>query len=415
MANSMKVRVLVVDDSGFFQRRVSEIINADPRLEVIATANNGREGVEKTLALKPDVITMDYEMPLMDGVTAVREIMKQQPTPVLMFSSLTYEGARVTLDALEAGAVDFLAKQFDAIAATQASLHKVLTDRIVSVASSKKKHSLNSLAARNSSTSVFGGSLNNSDHSTKSRLDTTRSDNRLKSPKSPSSARLSSSIDSHDSNVSSGNNSSSRSAVSRTASSPVSNGSLQHVSVVIIGTSTGGPAALQTVFKDIPGDFSKPIVIIQHMPGTFTKAFAERLNKQSPLTIKEAEDGDRLQAGHVYVAPGGMQLMIDNRAGGSIHIRESDDRISYRPSVDIALASAAKHFGRKALAVILTGMGADGKEGAQLLKQTGGTIWAQDEASSVIYGMPMAVQKAGLTTKTLSLGDIGQQIYHEVN
>lgn len=392
MANPIKIRVLVVDDSGFFQRRVSEIINSDPRLEVIATANNGREGVEKALELKPDVITMDFEMPVMDGVTAVREIMKRHPIPVLMFSSLTYEGARITLDALEAGAVDFLAKQFDAIAASQATLHKTLTDRIVSVAGTNKNQVSSSTPVKKSSASQL-----TSLGSSRTRLDKSIDDRttRLNSLSTRSTAIASS--------------------LSSSSRVSASNNSLHHVSVVIIGTSTGGPAALQTIFKDIPGDFSKPIIIVQHMPGTFTKAFAERLNKKSPLTIKEAEEGDRLQAGHVYVAPGGMQLMIDNRGGGSIHIRESDSRISYRPSVDIALASAAKHFGHKALAVILTGMGADGKEGAQLLKQAGGTIWGQDEASSVIYGMPMAVNKAGISSKILSLDDIGHQIYHEAN
>ncbi len=376
MAQSMKVRVLVVDDSGFFQRRVSEIINKDPRLEVIATASNGQEGVEKALALKPDVITMDYEMPVMDGVTAVRNIMSQCPIPVLMFSSLTYEGARITLDALEAGAVDFLSKQFDAIAASEAVLHKTLTDRIFDVAATGKK------ITPVSSTSTLASSPTK----VESKLN-------IKAP-----VKAASSVDTSNPKV-------------KTYSSKT----LSHVDVVIIGTSTGGPAALQTIFKNIPESFSKPIVIVQHMPAAFTKAFAERLNKLSPLTVKEAEHGDKLKAGNVYVAPGGMQLMIDNRAGGTIHIRESDDRISYRPSVDIALASAAKHFGRKALAVILTGMGSDGKEGAQLLKQAGGTVWAQDEASSVIYGMPMAVVKAGLATKILPLDDIGPQIFNEAS
>lgn len=403
MDSSTKVRVLVVDDSGFFQRRVSEIINADPRLEVIATANNGAEGVEKALALKPDVITMDYEMPVMDGVTAVRMIMNQNPTPILMFSSLTYEGARITLDALEAGAVDFLAKQFDAIAASQAVLHKTLTDRIVSVAATKQK-----------TTRLHSTSRSPVNDVSRTRLDRSRAGTHASQNTAVrSNARVTSEI------ASAGDISTHSSSLSATRASSLRAASqganLHHVSVVIIGTSTGGPAALQSIFKDIPGDFSKPIVIVQHMPGTFTKAFAERLNKQSPLTIKEAEDGERLQPSHVYVAPGGKQLMIDNRGGGSIHIRESDERISYRPSVDIALASAAKHYGRRALAVILTGMGSDGKEGAQLLKQAGGTIWAQDEASCVIYGMPMAVVKAGITSKVLPLNEIGQQIYNEAH
>jgi two-component system chemotaxis response regulator CheB len=375
----MKLKVLVVDDSGFFQRRVSEIINADPRLEVIATASNGQEGVEKALALKPDVITMDYEMPVMDGVTAVRNIMAQCPTPVLMFSSLTYEGARITLDALEAGAVDFLSKQFDAIAASEAALHKTLTDRICEVAATGKKLKPVTVAAPSLSQTSAPVA---------------------RSTQAPSQTNTSSSIPVLE-----------KAARSFSSSSK----SLGHVDVVIIGTSTGGPAALQTIFKQLPASFTKPIVIVQHMPGSFTKAFAERLNKLSSLTVSEAKQGDQLKPGHVYVAPGGMQLMLDKRHGGSIHIHESDDRISYRPSVDIALASAAKHFGRKALGIILTGMGSDGKEGAQLLKRAGGTIWAQDEASCVIYGMPMAVVKAGLVAKILPLDEIGPKIFDEAS
>jgi two-component system chemotaxis response regulator CheB len=309
----------------------------------------------------------------MDGVTAVRNIMSQCPTPVLMFSSLTYEGARITLDALEAGAVDFLSKQFDAIAASEAKLHKILTDRICDVAATGRKV-----------TSVSSSSAS----ARKTPLSNTSSDSLVRTPViADASPRTNS-------------------------TSPVAK-SLHHTELVVIGTSTGGPAALQAIFKQIPANFTKPIVIVQHMPGSFTKAFAERLNKISPLTVCEAQQGDKLKSGHVYVAPGGMQLMLDSRNGGCIHIHESDDRISYRPSVDIALASAAKHFGRKALAIILTGMGSDGKEGAELLKQAGGTIWAQDEASCVIYGMPMAIVKAGLAAQILPLDDIGSKIFDE--
>jgi len=357
----MPLKVLVVDDSGFFRRRVSEIINADPRLQVIGMASNGLEGLEQAKKLKPDVITMDYEMPVMDGVTAVRNIMAEVPTPVLMFSSLTYEGARVTLDALDAGAVDFLSKRFDAIAATESELHKVLTDRICEVAGSAKKKSAPAASPAPKATASAS------------------------KPQTP------------------------------VTDAPVASRSAKRISaeVVILGTSTGGPAALQTVFKQIPAGFKTPIVIVQHMPGSFTQAFAERLNRLSGLTVKEAEDGDQLKNGHVYVAPGGKQLMLDKRNGGCIHIREADERVSYKPSVDIALASAAKHFGAKALAVILTGMGADGKEGARLLKQAGGHIWAQDEASCVIYGMPMAVVNAGLADTVLPLDEIGERICKE--
>lgn len=370
----------MVDDSGFFQRRVTEIINADARLEVVATASNGYEGITMALAFKPDVITMDYEMPVMDGVTAVREIMRQCPTPILMFSSLTYEGARITLDALDAGAVDFLSKRFDAIAASEAQLHKTLTDKICEVAATGNTSA--NRASRISTSTNLSNSSNTRFNQTYSRKNTEAG-----TQDSPPFVNRFNTRDK----------------------------SLHHIEVIVIGTSTGGPAALQTIFKQIPESFSKPIVIVQHMPGSFTKAFAERLNKLSPLTVLEASNGQKLQAGHVYVAPGGMQLMVDSRNGGSIRIHESNERISYRPSVDIALASAAKNFGSKALAIILTGMGADGKEGAQLLKQAGGTIWAQDEASCVIYGMPKAVVNAGIVDKVLSLEAIGTKIFEDVN
>lgn len=338
----MSIRVLVVDDSGFFRRRVAEIINGDGRMEVVGSAANGREAVEMNASLQPDVITMDYEMPVMDGITAVRTIMQQRPVPILMFSSLTFEGARVTLDALDAGAVDFLSKNFDAIAKGTTEIRKTLTDKIAAVA---------------------------------------RKQSRVVSAPAP------------------------RRAEQR---------SLNKTELVMIGTSTGGPAALQTLFKSIPGSFRTPIVIVQHMPGSFTKAFAERLNGMSPLTVKEAAEGDVLKPGHVYVAPGGMQLMVDKRGGGSIHIHESDQRVNYRPSVDIAFASAAKHFGRSTLAVVLTGMGADGKEGAKLLKKSGSVVWAQDEESSVIFGMPLAVIKEGLNDEVLALNDIGPRLAKEL-
>lgn len=338
----MSIRVLVVDDSGFFRRRVAEIINGDGRMEVVGSAANGREAVEMNASLQPDVITMDYEMPVMDGITAVRTIMQQRPVPILMFSSLTFEGARVTLDALDAGAVDFLSKNFDAIAKGTTEIRKTLTDKIAAVARKQSR------------------------------------------------------------------------VVTAPAPRRTEQRSLNKTELVMIGTSTGGPAALQTLFKSIPGSFRTPIVIVQHMPGSFTKAFAERLNGMSPLTVKEAAEGDMLKPGHVYVAPGGMQLMVDKRGGGSIHIHESDQRVNYRPSVDIAFASAAKHFGRSTLAVVLTGMGADGKEGAKLLKKSGSVVWAQDEESSVIFGMPLAVIKEGLNDEVLALNDIGPRLAKEL-
>ncbi|PAA18416.1 chemotaxis-specific protein-glutamate methyltransferase CheB, partial [Pseudomonas fragi] len=178
--------------------------------------------------------------------------------------------------------------------------------------------------------------------------------------------------------------------------------------LVAIGTSTGGPVALQRVLTQLPGNFPAPIVLVQHMPAAFTKAFAERLDKLCRISVKEAEDGDILRPGLALLAPGGKQMMIDGR--GAVRILPGDERLNYKPCVDITFGSAAKSFGDKVLAVVLTGMGADGREGARMLKQGGSQVWAQDEASCVIYGMPMAIIKAGLADAVYSLDDIGRHL-----
>ncbi len=175
--------------------------------------------------------------------------------------------------------------------------------------------------------------------------------------------------------------------------------------LLAIGTSTGGPVALQRVLTQLPASFPAPIVIIQHMPAAFTHAFAERLNKLCKIDVKEAEDGDLLRPGLALLAPGGKQMMIDSR--GTVRVLPGDDRLNYKPCVDITFGSAAKVFNDKVLAVVLTGMGADGREGARMLKQSGSQVWAQDEASCVIYGMPMAIVKADLADAIYSLDDIG--------
>jgi two-component system chemotaxis response regulator CheB len=360
----MAVKVLVVDDSGFFRRRVSEILSADPNIQVIGTATNGREAIDQAIALKPDVITMDYEMPMMDGITAVRNIMQRCPTPVLMFSSLTHEGARVTLDALDAGAVDFLPKNFEDISRNPEKVKQMLCEKVHSIARSNRRYSSPSPAptqtASASSHAPHAGSV----------------------AAAPRPAAQSASTSA---------------AVKRKA-----------YKLVAIGTSTGGPVALQRVLTQLPANFPVPIVLIQHMPAAFTKAFAERLDKLCRISVKEAEDGDLLRPGLALLAPGGKQMMIDQR--GAVKILPGDERLNYKPCVDISFGSAAKSFNDKVLALVLTGMGADGREGARLLKQCGSQVWAQDEASCVIYGMPMAVVKAGLADAVYSLDDIGKHL-----
>lgn len=371
----MAVKVLVVDDSGFFRRRVSEILSADSNIQVVGTATNGKEAIDQALALKPDVITMDYEMPMMDGITAVRHIMQRCPTPVLMFSSLTHEGARVTLDALDAGAVDFLPKNFEDISRNPEKVKQLLCEKILSISRSNRRVSHYSAPAPvaaptpTPAPSSVGSFASNA-------------------PARPAPAPIP--VRTH----------------APATSSPAPK--RKNYKLVAIGTSTGGPVALQRVLTQLPANFPAPIVLVQHMPAAFTKAFAERLDKLCRISVKEAEDGDILRPGLALLAPGGKQMMIDGR--GAVKILPGDERLNYKPCVDITFGSAAKSYGDKVLAVVLTGMGADGREGARLLKQGGSSIWAQDEASCVIYGMPMAIVKAELADAVYSLDDIGKHL-----
>ncbi len=378
----MTVSVLVVDDSSFFRKRLSEILGASGKITVIGTASNGREAVELAQKLRPDVITMDYEMPVMDGISAVREILRKQPIPVLMFSSLTYEGARVTLDALEAGAVDFLPKNFEEIAGNSSQLQKILVERIVSISRSRP----NSACTSGSQPPLTTASS-------------------LSSPAAPALQRRA--LPQHPSAVAVAPTCGERSH-RRTPS--------RHYAVVAIGTSTGGPVALQKVLASLPASFPAALVLVQHMPASFTPAFAERLNRLCQIEVRQAEDGDLLRPGLALLAPGGKQMMIENRgAHGRVRILPGDDRLNYKPSVDVTFGSLARSFPGKTLAVVLTGMGADGREGCRMMKQSGSVVWSQDEKTSVIYGMPMAVAKAGLSDEILALTDVAQRLKEGVS
>lgn len=384
----MAVKVLVVDDSSFFRRRVSEIINQDPALEVIDTAQNGREAVDKAIRLQPDVITMDIEMPVMDGISAVREIMAKCPTPILMFSSLTHDGAKATLDALDAGALDFLPKKFEDIARDKEEAIKLLQQRVKAIARRRLFMSTPRLASAShsqTSSSSSSGCVSGTGFSASRTLSTPVEKNSGLAAIAPSAA-------------------------------PVHfKKSGKSYQLLAIGTSTGGPVALQAVLTQLPANFPYPILLIQHMPATFTAAFAARLNGLCQISVKEAEDGDLLRPGAAYLAPGGKQMMLDGRGSSArIRIIDGNDKVNYKPCVDITFASLAKSHADKVLAVVLTGMGADGRDGARLLKEQGATIWAQDEASCVVYGMPQAVAKAGIASESLPLDKIAQRIMVEI-
>lgn len=378
----MPVSVLVVDDSAFFRQRVSSILNADPRVTVAGTAENGKVAVEKARQLRPDVITMDYEMPVMNGIAALAEIMRSCPTPVLMFSSLTYEGARITLEALEAGAVDYLPKSYEQMTPGKGSLEQVLIERILAVSRTR----IGSVAAG------------------------------LKSPDQPAAPAHPAAPARPEPAV---RRPTPPQGVARPAPpspAPVSRGPKRvprlrdKCSLVVFGTSTGGPVAIQKVLTQLPANFPVPILIVQHMPKAFTGAFAERLNQQCQIEVREASDGDRLRPGLALLAPGGEQMMVESRNGGQVRILPGDDRLNYKPSVDITFGSAAKQFPGKVLGIVLTGMGADGREGARLLKRSGSTVWAQNEQSSVIYGMPQAIVQAQLDDLVLDLSEFSDAL-----
>jgi two-component system, chemotaxis family, protein-glutamate methylesterase/glutaminase len=363
----MPVSVIIVDDSRFFRTRIKDILEQDSGIKVIDSAENGQSGVEKVIAQQPDVVVMDIEMPVKNGIEATKEIMQKSPRPILMFSSLTLEGAQSTLDALAAGAADFVTKQFDQIAERPEIVASLLQEKIKILA--KDVPGTSDMLLENSTPEVA--------KTEKSRV---------------------------------------KSKVNYNISDPPLRATGKSYKILLIGTSTGGPAALQEVLTQFPKDFPTPILLIQHMPAAFTPAFASRLDSLCEISVKEAADGDELKVGSAYLAPGGKQMTVSkvNSLTFKLNITDGDEQLIYHPSVDETFKSAANQIGGDILSVVLTGMGADGKEGAKILKEKGATIWAQDEASSVVYGMPQAVASEGLSSHSIALEKVASCILKEM-
>ena len=405
----MAVSVLIVDDSGFFRKRLHEILSSVPEINVVGAASNGREAIDLAKKFRPDVITMDYEMPVMDGVTAVRHIMAECPTPILMFSSLTYEGARVTLDALEAGAVDFLPKNFEDIARDFGKMQEELKNRILTIAKKTNAGSAASSLSVPASKHTSAAGSSSSQRVSESGLEQTQNKRREQYVRSQKTAT----------SIQKENHSPIQAQTRQQDSSAVSlqtknSKRVTHpVDILLIGASTGGPVAIQKVLSKLPANFPMPVIIVQHMPATFTPAFAERLNSLCAISVKHAEEGDLLRAGMVYLAQGAKQLLITGQRP-QLKIVEGDERLSYKPSVDVTFGSAAKAFPGRALGVVLTGMGADGREGCRMLKQSGSTVFTQSQKTCVIYGMPMAVDKAGYSDASFDIEVMGDQILNGV-
>ncbi|MEP6781036.1 MAG: chemotaxis response regulator protein-glutamate methylesterase, partial [Gemmatimonadaceae bacterium] len=336
-----KIRVLVVDDSVVIRRMVSDILSSDPAIEVVGTAANGRIALQKIEQLNPDIVTLDVEMPVMDGLATIPEIRKSWPTlPIVMLSTLTEVGASTTLEALTLGATDYVAKPSNA-GSMEVAQQIVRAELLPKV---------KNLCARAVGTASTDGAVVR------------------EKPTSP--------------------------IVRATSSS--------RIELVAIGVSTGGPNALGTLMPEFPAEFSVPIVITQHMPPLFTKLLAQRLRNTTKLDVVEAGDGGVLKAGSGWVAPGDNHLVLERRASGVFtKLDHGPAENSCRPAVDVMFRSAVATYGAGVLAVILTGMGQDGLRGAELVKEAGGTVIVQDEATSVVWGMPGHVANAGLADAVL--------------
>lgn len=355
-----KIRVLVVDDSAFMRKAIQMMLADDPMIEIIGFASNGKEGVEKALELKPDLVTMDIEMPQLDGLTALRMIMEKHPTPVIMVSSLTSEGAQITLDALDLGAVDFIAKQMSFVSLDIVKIKSDLQAKIKHI-HSRRRTLMAQYALRKgrqaAATPIRGAQTSQTMMSTPPR-------------KKHKLVRL-----------------------------------------VSIGTSTGGPPALQAVLTSLPRNFPVGIVVVQHMPPMFTKSLAERLNNLCQISVKEAEDGERIESGTAYIAPGDKHLLVrKNQANNITSLSDKPENTLHKPSVDVLMNSVADAVGQVALGIIMTGMGSDGLIGLQAMKARGSDIIAQNEESCIVYGMPRAVIEAGIANTVAPLEQIAGEI-----
>ncbi|MBU5638488.1 chemotaxis response regulator protein-glutamate methylesterase [Geomonas sp. Red69] len=349
-ATSSKLKVLIVDDSSFMRMAIRGILSKAPGVEIVGIAADGMEGVEKALALKPDLITMDVEMPRMDGIAALKQIMAKQPTRVLMVSTLTCEGARATFEALDAGAIDYVPKNVSDCKDAQAMFQKALLEKVQEAAVSA--------IPRRAGIGIV--------------------------PRVAPPVQVRPSQFAH-----------------------------RRIGYVGIGASTGGPVALQEVISRIPVNFPHGIVVAIHMPKAFTGPYAERLNAKCSLSIREAVDGDIVKGGQVLIAPGGMHTSLVKQ-GSNIVVKTSPTsefpQYIYIPSVDQMITSLADASNGAMLGVILTGMGNDGFKGMKHLKEKGGLTLVQNEATSTIYGMPRACIDGKVADVVLPLDQIGFEI-----
>lgn len=408
------VRVLVVDDSTFMRSAIVALLEKDPEITVCGTAKDGQDCLAKVAQLQPDIITLDVEMPRMDGLTTLKELMRANPLPVLMVSSLTAEGAETTLKALEYGALDFIAK---VSGADQEDFGVELRHKVKSIARRKAflrlRYTRTSLEAGRSSppSSSVGGS-SSSLGSSAARSSSLSSG--LGRTSGTSSLTSGSAAASRQSATARPSLRTSATAAGSSAAAPAG-GIIRPCSgahdIVVIGVSTGGPPVVQKILSALPANFPACILVAQHMPATFTGPFAKRLDSVCQISVTEAANGDKIQNGHAYVCPGGKHIGIQMRGPlPEVLVTTEPTSALYKPSVNVLMETAGNGLGRRVLGVMLTGMGSDGCEGAKVLKQRGGYLIAQNEASCVVYGMPKAVVDAGLADQILDADDIAKAI-----
>jgi two-component system chemotaxis response regulator CheB len=389
------ISVLVVDDSVVVRRLIVDALAGAPDIEVVGTAANGLLAQARIDQLKPDVVTMDIEMPQMDGITAVRELRKRHPRlPVIMFSTLSAAGATATLEALAAGATDYVTKPSNvgSVAESIAAVREQLIPRI------------HALAARRPGTPSTRTTPAGS-----ARPGVTRPPGGTATPARPVPGRPFLS-------AASGATTPKVATPASTTPARPSTRPAGRVDLLAIGSSTGGPDALTVLLQALPTSLPVPVVVTQHMPPVFTRMFAERLNRSTPLTVVEAGDGMILAPGTVYIAPGDRHLVLSRRGTSTvIGLSSAPPENSCRPAVDVMFRSVSEVFGAAAYAAVLTGMGYDGREGARVLRSTGAEVLAQDEATSVVWGMPGAVVGAGLADAVLPLDQIAPALLSRVN
>jgi len=362
MSETPKIRVIVVDDSSFMRNILTRMIERDPRFEIVGKATNGQEGVDMVRQHRPDVVTMDIEMPVMNGLEALRIIMREMPTPVIMVSSLTESGAKETLEALEIGAIDVVPKALNDADRSVFRQSDTIHEKLAAAAQAR-------IPGRKMAPPPAASTMPAARPSTALAQSTTATAAPFKAQVRP--------------------------------------GKIEGVRLILIGVSTGGPKALQEFIPSLPANLKAPVLVIQHMPPGFTGPMAQRLAERSALKVVEAHEGQELKPGTVYVAPGGRHVRVSLEGNAlKVHIADDAGESPYRPSVDVAAESALKAVGKNVVCVMLTGMGSDGAAQFLNLRKAGAYVLAQNQATCVVYGMPRAVVENGAANEVLPLSEI---------